>query len=130
MMQERKGMQEMTRKATNSDIRLALLRQVLAVCPFFLSPSLKSTQDNTLSQLKIQHTLKMYYLAFVGYCFSAFLVWRAWIIVYRLWFHPLSHVPGPFLGRISNFYRIIWFIIRDEHLLQIQLHEKYGWSLF
>ncbi|KAI0467063.1 cytochrome P450 [Xylaria cf. heliscus] len=62
----------------------------------------------------------------VFHCFLAFLAWRAWVIVYRLWFHPLSYVPGPFLGRISNFYRIILFIIRDEHLLQIQLHEKYG----
>lgn len=68
----------------------------------------------------------MTYLGGVGYMLSLFLLWRAWIIVYRLWLHPLSHVPGPFLGRVSNFYRIIWFIIEDEHLLQVQLHEKYG----
>ena len=26
------------------------------------------------------------------------------LILYRLFFHPLSHVPGPLLGRISSFY--------------------------
>lgn len=68
----------------------------------------------------------MTYLSLAGYALSLVVLWRVWIVIYRLWFHPLSHVPGPFLGRISNFYRIIWFIIEDEHLLQVQLHEKYG----
>ncbi|KAF2997019.1 hypothetical protein E8E14_005059 [Neopestalotiopsis sp. 37M] len=48
------------------------------------------------------------------------------VVVYRLWFHPLAGVPGPFLQRISGLPRI-WQCRRgNRHICEIEAHRKYG----
>ena len=33
---------------------------------------------------------------------AGLLLYTAGVVVYRLWFHPLSKFPGPFLNRVSD----------------------------
>ncbi|EXJ71677.1 uncharacterized protein A1O5_05485 [Cladophialophora psammophila CBS 110553] len=54
------------------------------------------------------------------------LLWSAGKAAYRLLFHPLRHVPGPFLARIS----VKWLIYHDlagsRAVSLYAAHEKYG----
>ena len=52
--------------------------------------------------------------------------WILLILAYRLWFHPLSHVPGPFLARCSTLWQNYHYIRGTWHDDILQLHEKYG----
>ncbi|PPQ71719.1 hypothetical protein CVT24_007889 [Panaeolus cyanescens] len=48
--------------------------------------------------------------------------------VYRLYFHPLSHIPGPRIAALTSFYRAFYDIVRDGqwvHHLEY-LHSIYG----
>lgn len=54
-----------------------------------------------------------------------------WILlrsVYRLFFHPLSHIPGPKLAAISRAYEFYHDAIRNGmYIWEIEkMHEKYG----
>lgn len=46
--------------------------------------------------------------------------------IYRLFFHPLAQIPGPFLAKITS----IWLVFHDRtlkrHILDLELHERYG----
>ncbi|KAJ4396391.1 hypothetical protein N0V93_000610 [Gnomoniopsis smithogilvyi] len=46
--------------------------------------------------------------------------------VYRLFYHPLAQVPGPFLAKITS----IWLVFHDRtlkrHILDLELHQRYG----
>ena len=46
----------------------------------------------------------------------------------RLFFHPLSHIPGPKLCAATSFYEFYWDSIRHGRLwAQLpRLHEQYG----
>lgn len=47
-------------------------------------------------------------------------------LAYRLWFHPLSHIPGPFFARCSTLW-LNYHYIRGTWDNDIRiLHEKYG----
>ncbi|KAK9783893.1 putative Cytochrome P450 [Seiridium cardinale] len=48
------------------------------------------------------------------------------LISYRLWFHPLAKVPGPFLQRISGLPRIWQCRNGNRHICEIEAHRKYG----
>ena len=48
------------------------------------------------------------------------------IIIYRLYFHPLSHYPGPFWARFTDWYTVYHCYIGDRHLDFYRLHLKYG----
>lgn len=49
------------------------------------------------------------------------------VAVFRLFFHPLAHIPGPVLARTTSLYSY-WYNVRGGRFyLQIQrLHEQYG----
>lgn len=55
-------------------------------------------------------------------------VWAFGTAVYRRYFHPLSKVPGPFLGSISELYYFYWQFVRNGSLyLQYErLGKEYG----
>lgn len=50
-----------------------------------------------------------------------------WVVIHRLFFHPLADIPGPLLARAFFFYSF-WYNLHGGRLyLQLQkLHEKYG----
>lgn len=48
------------------------------------------------------------------------------VILYRLTFHPLAKHPGPFLGRITDWYSVYQAWKGDRHLDFVDLHERYG----
>lgn len=48
------------------------------------------------------------------------------MILYRLFFHPLSSHPGPLLAKITDLYQL-WHSYRgDRHLEFWRLHQRYG----
>jgi hypothetical protein len=48
------------------------------------------------------------------------------ITIYRIWFHPFSHFPGPFAAKLSKFYAP-WIARNGRmHLEHTKLLEKYG----
>lgn len=57
-------------------------------------------------------------------------VWYTAVVIYRINFHPLAHIPGPFLARATHLYSFYFNGILDGKLyLQIdKLHEAYGMS--
>lgn len=49
------------------------------------------------------------------------------VVVYRLYFHPLAHIPGPLLARALSFYAYSYHMRGGRFHLQIpKLHEQYG----
>ncbi|KAI0442804.1 cytochrome P450 [Xylaria telfairii] len=46
--------------------------------------------------------------------------------LYQQFFHPLSHYPGPFLARFTDYWRFRDVRGRQCHLTRVALHEKHG----
>jgi hypothetical protein len=55
-------------------------------------------------------------------------VYCAVVSIYRLYFHPLSHIPGPKLAAITHGYEFYHNIIRGGMFIWEvkRLHEIYG----
>jgi hypothetical protein len=49
-----------------------------------------------------------------------------YIALHRLFFHPLAKYPGPFCGRITDWYSVYHIVKGDAHVNFYRLHEKYG----
>ena len=47
-------------------------------------------------------------------------------VLYTIFLHPLKAFPGPFWGRLSDFYTTYLFSTRQFHLRGLSLHQKYG----
>lgn len=62
------------------------------------------------------------------YLVAALAVHRMSLIVYRLFFHPLRHIPGPRLAAVSSLYYAYWQVYNDGILVHHlpELHRKYG----
>lgn len=63
----------------------------------------------------------LYYVA--GICAVTFIVSKT---AYNLYFHPLAKIPGPWLGRATEWY--LFFVICSIPTLGHELHKKYGRS--
>ena len=48
------------------------------------------------------------------------------IAIYRIYFHPLSRIPGPFLARCSTLWQNYHYVRGTWHEDIRLLHEKYG----
>ena len=46
--------------------------------------------------------------------------------IYRLFFHPLRHFPGPVLARVSKFWHVFRLSGLQNQLLLEDLHQQYG----
>ena len=55
--------------------------------------------------------------------FSAYLLWR---VLYRLFFHPLSKIPGPWWARFTRIPYWIANIRGSSIFFMHRLHDKYG----
>ncbi|KAK6540269.1 hypothetical protein TWF694_009082 [Orbilia ellipsospora] len=53
-------------------------------------------------------------------------IWVFGTIVYRLYLHPLSHLPGPFLAKVTDFYGAYHAWTQKNHYHMYNLHKKYG----
>ena len=48
------------------------------------------------------------------------------IVVYRIFFHRLRQIPGPFWAKVSKFWHVFQCIDSKNHLLLDRLSKKYG----
>lgn len=48
------------------------------------------------------------------------------IVIYRIFFHPLSKYPGPLLAKVTDLYSTYHALRGDRHLEFYRTHEKYG----
>jgi hypothetical protein len=48
------------------------------------------------------------------------------IALYRLFFHPLKNVPGPFWARLSMFWKMKRLTEEDQYTLVDAMHKEYG----
>jgi hypothetical protein len=60
-------------------------------------------------------------------CLSAAVAgWALVIIVLRIWFHPLSKYPGPFLGKFTDLVTILQVTQNRRTFAQYDLLRRYG----
>lgn len=50
----------------------------------------------------------------------------ALVVTYRLFFHPLSRIPGPFVARFTGLWRQKKYLDGKWHEEILRIHEKYG----
>ncbi|KAL2828857.1 cytochrome P450 [Aspergillus pseudoustus] len=48
------------------------------------------------------------------------------IIIYRIYFHPLARFPGPFLARITGYWRTYQYTKGDWDRNILKIHKQYG----
>ena len=63
-------------------------------------------------------------------CVSTSYISSLWtsMVVYRVFFHPLRHFPGPPLAKLSKFYHSLccWNLQGQNHRVRGRWHEQYG----
>lgn len=61
-------------------------------------------------------------------CLGAIVVYFVLRSIYRLYFHPLSKIPGPKFTAISHIYEFYYDVVKGGmFIFQIEkMHEKYG----
>lgn len=71
----------------------------------------------------------------ISYALLAWTVWSGllgcavYLCIYRLYFHPLSRVPGPKLAALTRFYEAYYNVLRHDgqYLFQTEkMHAVYG----
>ncbi|KAK6073810.1 hypothetical protein SCUP515_06732 [Seiridium cupressi] len=58
--------------------------------------------------------------------FLLLVLWLSAVVVYRLWLHPLSAVPGPFPARLSSIWITRKYMGKSWHEDVVDLHKRYG----
>ena len=46
--------------------------------------------------------------------------------VYRVFFHPLAHIPGPFFAKLTHLWQTKSYFTGQWHSDVLKIHEKYG----
>ena len=65
-------------------------------------------------------------LLFIGIC--ALIVYVVGLGIYRIWFSPIAHIPGPLLGRLTTWVEFYYdVVLRGQYVFRVQeLHKQYG----
>ncbi|KAF2649574.1 cytochrome P450, partial [Lophiostoma macrostomum CBS 122681] len=58
--------------------------------------------------------------------FALLVVWILTCSAYRIWFHPLSHIPGPFVASLTSLWLYYHSYIGDEASIIDSLHHTHG----
>lgn len=60
----------------------------------------------------------------------ALLLYSSILVIYRLFFHPLRKIPGPWLAAATNWYEFYQDVILVGHYVKEypNIHAKYGQS--
>ena len=101
---------------------------VLAYLRNWFCFAIKSSQ--TLPKRLSTHNLNMSleFLSILQFVFSLALIWISTVIVYRLYFHPLSRFPGPKLAIATYLYE--WYYdlyLGGQYTFKLRdLHRVYG----
>jgi hypothetical protein len=63
-----------------------------------------------------------------GIAFATFGIYLVGQVIYRLFFSPIAHIPGPKIAAASFWYQFYWDVINQgRYLWKIkELHEVYG----
>lgn len=65
----------------------------------------------------------------IGFVTGVFTLYIAILAIYRTWFHPLSHIPGPWLGKVSFWLEFYYDCLQEGYVkVYPELHAKYGKS--
>ncbi|KAI0551803.1 cytochrome P450 [Xylaria curta] len=63
----------------------------------------------------------------IGFVAGIFTLYIATLVIYRTWFHPLSHIPGPWLGKVSFWLEFYYDCLQEGYVKAYPgLHAKYG----
>lgn len=79
-----------------------------------------------MSSVRLSTTFNAY--TFLFGLLATCIFYRLWIIIYRLYFHPLAGFPGPKIAAVTHLYEIVWDYFGDgAYLFHCEeLHKKYG----
>ncbi|KAI0399882.1 cytochrome P450 [Xylaria palmicola] len=88
-----------------------------------LSPPAAVTLLTSLVGLPLSHATQFTFITYGAYLTALFTS----ILVYRGFFHPLRHFPGPRLARLSQFYHVFHISSKVDNYRHLdRLHQKYG----
>ncbi|RDW93185.1 cytochrome P450 [Aspergillus mulundensis] len=54
------------------------------------------------------------------------IIFLAWVILQTRTYFRLSHIPGPFLAKLTNIPRFTWVLSNKAHDIHVSLHRKHG----
>ncbi|KAI5779540.1 cytochrome P450 [Geopyxis carbonaria] len=82
----------------------------------------------SLTSLNLYKIAQNNILVSVAFCGAVFIFWNLAIGVYRLYFHPLSKIPGPKLAAFTGWYETYYDVYKmGKFGFEIKrMHEKYG----
>lgn len=71
-------------------------------------------------------TLVSKYSAIASLAGATFLLGFAGLLIYRIWFHPLAHIPGPWICKVSGLYDFCICLGEKRHENFERLFKVYG----
>ena len=92
--------------------------------PSFLPLQISPSSDFPIGKMAFQ----INYLAFAASAVAVFILYSLVLVIYRLYFHPLTKFPGPKMAAATLWYEFYYDVNkRGSYIWKIrELHEEYG----